>query len=180
MEMVSYAGTTGGTQTITVTIGDKSGSVSIELVAGTVYIDGDAFALANYMDFRPAKAAAEAGKWMSMNSTNPDFSAVASGLTVRSTMTQLAMEKLKPAVTAASVGGTEVTGIEGMSVASPGNPAYPVTLYVQANGDPLPVELVASSAGLTATMKFTRWDVPEVVSAPSDAVAFSSSWLATT
>jgi hypothetical protein len=64
-----------------------------------------------------ARAASHAAnRWLSVTSTNVDFSAVAAGLTVNSTTSELEMTGRLSAVPQTSVSASLADGVKGMSV----------------------------------------------------------------
>jgi len=171
------AGKSVGEQLITLHEGSSSGRVTIVLVDQIAYLRGNAFALRSYMDFTTAAATQEAGRWLAMRNTVPDYQAVAAGLTVASTVAQLEMTGKLSWGPSRLIGGHRATGIRGSTVPSAIAPAFSQVLYVRATGTPLIVEAVQTYKGQTGDISFGPWIAPPVARAPSGAVPFASSWL---
>ena len=66
--LTTKAGRQDGVQSINFRLGAKNGRVSIILVGTTVYINGNAFGLQQYLGFSTGAAQREAGHWLSKKS----------------------------------------------------------------------------------------------------------------
>ncbi len=93
--LTTKAGRQDGVQSINFRLGAKNGRVSIILVGTTVYINGNAFGLQQYLGFSTGAAQREAGHWLSIEEPDASlvnvYEAVAAGLTVSTTVSELAM-----------------------------------------------------------------------------------------
>jgi hypothetical protein len=172
------AGNSLGVQQVAFADGKSKGDVEVQLVDRTAYVRGDVVALVGFMGFKTAEAPKVANQWIAIPSGAPDYQTITDGLTVASTMSELAMSssglKLGPDRT---VDGSNALALEGRTVATPSAPATPQTLYVAASGRPLPIEAVQTAPVGKATVKILGWNVAIQVGVPSRALKFSASWL---
>jgi hypothetical protein len=179
---MTEAGNSLGVQQVAFADGTSKGDAVVQLVDRTAYVRGDVIALVGFLGFTTAEAPKVANKWIAITSGAPDYLTITAGLTVASTMDELAMTssglKLGPDRT---VDGSKALSLEGQTVATPTAPASGQTLYVAATGKPLPIEAVQSApvgkAVGKATVKILGWNAAIQVGVPSSALKFSASWL---
>jgi hypothetical protein len=148
----------GGRQTITLTDAGQSNTVVVELIAGNVYLRGDATILATYMGYPKATAKQLANKWVEIPKSNPEFAGVSSGITIASTLAEVTMTQSVTSHSAVTLDGEMVDVLKGMSVKSAQNPSAKETLYFSAANKPLPIEVTENYQGSLATMVFSHWN----------------------
>ncbi len=175
--ITTNAGADKGGQSVTVVKGGSHGEITVDLVGDTAYVNGDSFALSNYMGFTTKAASDEANRWVAVPHSNPDFSVAAAGLTVASTTSELELTGPITSLADSVVLGQKVVGLEGKSVPHAGQPESMLVLYVKAQGVPLPVEAKATYQGVTSMIVLGHWNERVVVKAPSGATPFQTSWL---
>jgi hypothetical protein len=147
-------------------------NASIVVIGKTTYIEGSAGGLSQYFSYPTTVAIELAGFWISYGPKDPGYSVISSGVTLSAALGQLrptsALRKLGPSV----VDGKPVFGVSGTEGADS------VTLYVSANGDPLPVAATetsgTSSSSTVATISTSDWHERLALRPPSHSVAISS------
>jgi hypothetical protein len=185
------AGTTSGTAwtTYTVSNGTKSSKFHGQVVLsnGTVFFKGDAGAWYFEMSIMGGPGITQANRWVAISSkctsgTRQEcklFQRLASGLTVRTAMSPVAMTGPLSLLPPTTVLGQRVVGIRGTTAKGIRTPAVPEVVYVREGGTPLPVEAVqaalSNSAG-TWTFRF-EWAKVSPVGPPSPSVPFNPRWL---
>jgi hypothetical protein len=163
-EHVDYVGDVGltqGTQQITVHVGGEQGRVTVIVSGRHAWVRGEAFALAEFLDFPGSVASKDANRWIAVPA--PDYASVAADVTLGSALDTL---KLSGSLTVASsrrLAGTAVVGITGASEASDGER---LTLYTNATGKPLPV----AEIGVGQSVVYSRWDEAISITVPTKAV----------
>lgn len=179
--LTTEAGLHDGKQQVNFTMGKQQGHISIILVGTTVYIDGDAFGLEQYLGFESSAAQKEAGHWLSI--AEPDatlvtiFQTVAAGLTVNTTVSELDMSGPLSETAVQKISGTHAVGVRGTTLATSEAPPTPQVLYVKATGEHLPVEAVQHLKDETSSEVLGPWGKPPSVHAPKGAVPFQVTWL---
>jgi hypothetical protein len=179
--LTTKAGRHDGLQTITFRIGAKEGQVSIILVRTTVYIQGNVFGLEQYLGFSTSAAEKEAGHWLSI--AEPDatlvtiFETVAAGLTVGTTVSELAMSGPMTETATKTVAGQHVVGIRGTTLPDSEAPSTPQVLYVKSTGEHLPVEAVQVLKSETSSEVLGPWGQAPQAHVPAGAVPFQVGWL---
>jgi hypothetical protein len=179
--LTTKAGRQDGVQSINFRIGAKAGQVSIILVGTTVYLQGNVFGLQQYLGFSASAAQKETGHWLSI--AEPDatlvtiFETVAAGLTVSSTVSELAMSGPLTETAAKKVSGQNVVGIRGTTLPDSETPSTPQVLYVKSTGEHLPVEAVQLYKTETSSEVLGPWGQAPPAHAPAGAVPFQVSWL---
>jgi hypothetical protein len=71
-----------GIQRITYTHAGQTGHVTVLVTPGTAYVNGDTFALTSYMGYGPDAASAYSGRWIEIPSSDHDYNAVSSDVTM--------------------------------------------------------------------------------------------------
>lgn len=161
------AATDRGIQQITYRKLGRVGHATVLVVAGTAYMRGDEFTLANYMRIPPSAAATWAGRWLSLAQSAPDFSAVAAAVRLGSTLDELKMPQPFRDIGTSTQQGRRVVGIE--SHFRRAGHAVSETLYIDLARS-LPVEQFARSGGITFQAAFSRWNEAVSVSPPPSAI----------
>ncbi len=173
---VCDVGLTRGLQRIIYRKGGSIGRVTVLVAAQTAYIRGDAFTLVNYMGFKAAPSAKYAGVWVRIPHTDRDYSTVAAGVTLSSTMAELKPTGPLSRVPDTRIGGQRVVGVR--ATASTARGAVVVTLYARAAGSPLPVkEVVRRADNARFTVTLSNWSEPIRLVIPSKAVPISKTGL---
>jgi hypothetical protein len=91
LDLVTDAATNSGTQTVTFTVSGSTGHAEELLVGGNAYIKGDQIGLSVIAGFTPTASIKEADRWIEVAPSSSAFASVVAGLTVHSTMSELAM-----------------------------------------------------------------------------------------
>ena len=179
--LTTKAGKHDGLQSINFHVGTKDGQISIILVGTTVYIRGNAFGLQQYMGFSATAAQKEAGRWVSV--AEPDatlvtiYEAVAAGLTVSSTVSELAMTGPLTQTAVKTVAGQHVIGIRGTTLVNSEAPSTPQVLYLKSTGEHLPVEAVQNYKDEASSELLGPWGRAPSAQAPTGAVPLQVGWL---
>lgn len=170
-----------GVQTITARTAGHTGQIKAVLTGGSAYFKADDFGL-QVFDFSTSAAKAEAGKWISLRpsvtSQAAEYQVVAAGLTVASTVTEIALTGPLSETTPTSVAGVAVVGIKGDAPSVGSMPAGTTeVLYVRTSGTPLPVKAVQTYHGDSSTVVFSHWGSVPAVPKPASSVPFEPGWL---
>jgi hypothetical protein len=162
----------GGSQDITISGG---GQMTVLVVAGVGYVDGNAAALQGFLGLPAATAAQLAGQWISFTPGDPDYQQVVAGVTTSSVLGEVTPVGALTATGPATVDGQSVVGVRGAAPASANMPAgSKITLYVAASGRPLPVGVLEGSGSDQTDITLSRWGERVSVAAPSHAVPLPS------
>ena len=156
----------GGRQTITLTAAGKSNSVIVELIAGNVYVKGNAAILVSYMGFPKATAKRLANHWLEFGKSTSGFAQLSAGLTIASVLSQTTMTQSVKSSAAVSLRGEMVDVLKGTLVKTAQSPAAAETLYFSTGSRPLPVEITQLYQGSLATVVFDHWDETVVLVTP--------------
>jgi hypothetical protein len=169
LSMVNDIGTSDGRQVV-----DANGAEATVIVLGpAAYIQGDVDAINNYFALSIADPQQVAGKWLSLEPSDPNYSAVTAAVTLRTDFSSLIEGPFtKGQVT--TVAGQQAIPLFGHSPAEPGNPSMPVTIYVTATGKVLPIEFHASYQGTTETASWSAWGRTVSLVAPPNPIPESS------
>jgi hypothetical protein len=175
---LSHAGRLDGTEVITGYRGPKRVLMSLVVIGPQAYAWGNAGALETLLGFKVRAAAKEAGRWISVpqSTFGRAYGTIAAGLTVSSATQALDLVGKLSLLPEQVVAGQVVIGVRGTSLAF-GAPGAQ-TVYIRANGLPLPVEMVEGYQGVSETMTFGQWGQPPVAKAPLAPVMAQQSWLA--
>jgi hypothetical protein len=171
--MVSDIATDRGIQRITFRQGGRTGHVTVMVVSNTAYIRGDAFALHGYMGFPAVDAAGYANKWIAIPHTSSGYASVASGVRLASAIDELTQLGPFTRASATMRHGQKVVGIK--SIRSSAGELTRVTIYVQARGADLPVEIEAHRGANHFSATYGRWNEPVNVHAPAHVVHLANS-----
>lgn len=161
-------------------LGRKTERLAILHIGQRAYLRGNEVALSGLLGFKAAAAKEEADRWISMTpSAGMLFIDVTSGCsltTITSTLQQMFYAATLELLRATTVHGEDAWGIQATSTVS-GTPITQ-TLYVAANGAPLPVELIATVQSELVVLVFGPWGQPPGAKAPKHAVPFVNTWVA--
>lgn len=163
---VTDAGASAGRQTITLTRQGYSNTVTAELIAGKLYVKGDATILVTYMGFSKSVANELANSWFEITKRSSYFAQVAQGLTISTGMAEVTMTKTVSAGSPSTLSGVKVDVLKGTSVKSALESAYPETMYFSTTSKPLPVEVTQLVSGHLGTLKFSQWNEKISLTAP--------------
>lgn len=170
LKMSNDVGTSRGRQLITI----DGAHATVLLVGGVAYIQGDAAALTNYFGFPSSDSTKEAGKWISVKSSDSGFSNVTGAVTLRSDFGQVPLSGKLTKAPITEIDGQSVIPIRGSLAGQSGSASIPGTLYVTAKGEVLPVELQASGKPGSETVTWNNWGKNVQLTVPTGAVPISS------
>jgi hypothetical protein len=158
----------GGQQDITMPGGGK---MTVVVVSGVGYVDGNAVALNEFLSFPALTATQLAGRWISFTSHDPDYQEVVNGVTTGSVLGEIDPVGKLVKTPPQTVDGQVVVGVRGPAPASSQMPkGSTITLYVAATGRPLPVSCQEGSGSNVTDFTLSRWGEHVSVSAPTQAV----------
>lgn len=163
---VTDAGRTSGRQSITLSQGGKSNTILAELVAGALYVKGNADILTTYLALSQANANELAGQWFGIPKSSGYYAQIAEGLTISTGLAEVTMTLTVKTGPAATVAGVKVDVLKGTSVKSAVAPSFAETMYYSTAKRPLPVEVTQSVQGSIGKLLFSNWDEKVVVVAP--------------
>ena len=170
-------GRTEGRQVLT---GGSQGNATLLVLPGAAYLRGDAAFLRNALGFTASAATQYASKWISFGPNDPGYQQLVAGDTIGSALTESTPSGSLALTPTRTIAGQQVVGVSGglpPAMARSGATGT-VVLYVSTTAPYLPVEVVESGALSgqhgTATISFSSWGEPIVVSAPPGAVPFAS------
>jgi hypothetical protein len=155
---VTDAGRSGGRQTVTLTNEGKSNTIIAELIAGALYVKGDATILTTYLGLSQATANQLAGQWFGIPQSSGYYAQVAQGLTISTGMAEVTMTRSVTSSPAVTIAGVKVTVLKGMSVKSALEASFKETLYFTTAKKPLPVEVTQSVQGSLGKIVFSHWN----------------------
>jgi hypothetical protein len=172
------AGSTSGSETLTVHNGKQTEHMSAEVVGKTGYVKGNTTGLQNILGLTAAQARKYAGQWLSFPMSDSNLAQLAAGLLKSQVATELAFSGPYSHASDATVNGQHAVGIKG-SVSTNTGSAVPEILYVPSSGKPLPIEEVTNpsvkghSSTIHGTVAFTNWGEHVAVQKPAHSVALS-------
>jgi hypothetical protein len=173
---------TEGTQTVVANVNGQTGHVTVVLVGGSAYFEGDEPGLAAFMGLPQTIAVKYANQWISLSPSDTGFSAVASGLTTSSALLQIPISKPLSLRGMSEKSGRRVLAIGGFASGTPEGSTKKVTiparLYVEVKGRSLPVLYTANrtvdNQKESASVSFSGWGDPISVTTPAGAVPIAS------
>jgi hypothetical protein len=172
------AGTSSGSEMLTIHNGKITEHMSAEVVGKTGYVKGNAAGLQNILGLTAAQSRKYAGKWLSFPMSNSNLAQLAAGLLKSQVATELSFSGPFTRATDATVNGQNAKGIKG-SVSTNTGSSVPEILYVPATGKPLPIEEVTNpgakvhSSTIHGTVSFSNWGQQVAVTAPAHAISLS-------
>jgi hypothetical protein len=173
---------TEGEQTVVANVNGQVGHVTVMLVGGSAYFEGDEPGLATFMGLPQSIAVKYANQWVSLSPSDTGFSAVASGLTTSSALLQIPISKPLSLRGMSEKSGRRVLAIAGFASGAPEGSTkkstIPVRLYIEAKGRSLPVLYTANRTvdkqKESASVSFSGWGEPISVTTPLGAVPIGS------
>jgi hypothetical protein len=163
---VTDAGRSAGRQSITLTKLGYANTVKIELIAGKLYVKGDASILTSYLALPQATANELAGQWFGIPKSSGYYAQVADGMTISTALAEVTMTNAVASEPAVMLDGALVDVLKGTSVKSTLEPSFDESLFVSTAKRPLPVEVTQVVQGSLGTIVFSHWDEMIVLSAP--------------
>ncbi len=168
-------GVKSGTQTLTLTQGKTTEHMTVVAVGSTGYVSGNTTALKDVIGLPSATANKYAGKWVSFDATNQQYSELVAGLLDSQVAGELKMSGPFHYGATKTINGKSAIAVVGSVSDSSGN-SVSSTLWVAASGPPLPIEQTtgASSKGAIAgTVTFTKWGQKVAQKAPAHPTAIT-------
>jgi hypothetical protein len=164
-----------GQQTIVNHENGEVGHVTVSLVGGSVYFEGDEAGLAGFMGLPAPLASQYVGQWISLTKADKGFSTTVAGLTTSSALSQIQMPKSLSLHGTSGMLGHRVLAIGGThSAIQPGSTdkaLISVRLYVDTTGKPLPVlytgHATVGKKKVAQSISFSAWGAEVNVTAPA-------------
>ena len=166
-----------GIQRITFTADGSTGHVTVLVIGGTAYVEGDSFALVNYLGYKPDAATAYAGQWIAIPAADPDFDAVADDVTLLTAVEDLAVPNPLHLAPRRVIGGKATLGVTGTKRATGNAAAITESLYGRAKGLPLPVEEDIVQGAYSAKVTLGHWNEHLDLAAPAASTPISATGL---
>ena len=172
------AGTTSGSESITIHNGKSTELMDAEVVGTNGYVKGNTTGLEDILSLTPTQARKYQGQWLSFPMSNSNLAQLVGGLLKSQVATELGFSGPFTHVADAIVNGQNAIGIRG-SVSTSNGTSVPEVLYVPSSGKPLPIEEVtnpgANVHATTAhgTVSFSNWGEHVEVPAPAHSVPLS-------
>ncbi len=175
-EHLSVSGNDGsqsGTEAMSLKQGSKSESVAGRYVGGAVYFKANNAGLKSYLGVKTSDLAKYANHWLSLSSSDPEFTDAAGSMTVATTLREVSVSNPTLAKGTKTVDGVKVKVLHGTPAAGTSTTDSTATLYVTASGAPLPISY--SESGETQGHKasgqitFSHWNKHFTVAAPKGA-----------
>jgi hypothetical protein len=166
------AGTSSGSQSLTIRNGKFTEHMNAEVVGKTGYVNGNSAGLHNIIGLTNAQAKKYAGKWLSFPMSNAALAQLVAGLLRSQVATELGFGGPYIFAGNATVNGQKAKGIQG-SVSTPNGGSVPEVLYVPATGKPLPIKEVTNPGGkahssfVHGAVTFSNWGEHVSVTAPT-------------
>jgi len=169
---VQYTGDatpTGGRQVLTI---GQAGQVTILLINGIGYVQGNVQGLEGFASGLPAQQAAQfAGQWIEIRPGqklgSASFSDVTGGISLPSIASSIALSGTPSLLTPTTIGGQAVDGLQGTPSAADGVPAPATAALYVAQSTRLPVLLRIQSPSYTGQITFSDWHEPVNLTAPA-------------
>jgi hypothetical protein len=155
---VTDSGSSEGRQTITLTGSGKSNTMITELIAGYLYVKGDAAILTSYLALSQGNANELAGQWFGIPKSSGYYGEVAQGLTLKTGMSEVTMTSAVKSAPDTTINGVKVEALKGHSVKTSLEASFKEALYFTIAKKPLPVEVTQSVQGSLGTITFSHWN----------------------
>lgn len=178
LQQVGDAGSTSGSESVTIRNGKSTEHMDAEVVGKTGYVKGNTTALREILVLTAAQARKYQGQWLSFPMSNTNLAQLVGGLLKSQVATELGFSGPYTHVANATVNGQSAIGIKG-SVATSNGASVPEILYVPSTGKRLPIAEVtnpgtkASSSTFHGTVSFSNWGEQVAVPAPAHSVPLS-------
>jgi hypothetical protein len=155
---ITDAGRSEGRQTIALTSGGKTNTLTSELIGGQLFVKGDAAILTSYLALSQGNANELAGQWFGIPKSSGYYAEVAQGLTLSTGITEVTMTSSVKSAPNTTINGAKVEVLKGMSVKSSLEASFKEALYFTVAKKPLPVEVTQSVQGSVGTIAFSHWN----------------------
>jgi hypothetical protein len=170
LKMVNDIGTNAGRQEITLSDGAAAEVIAFD-AQGKAYIKGNKIGLKNYFGFPTSAAAKYSEKWMAANPSDHAWENIAGNTTLQSDFgTNLAIVHPRLNAKIVKINGVGTYEISGRVAPSANGPAASINLYVSDKGTVLPIRLIESAKGISATVNWSGWGESLSLSAPRKSV----------
>jgi hypothetical protein len=163
-------GTSSGRQVID----DNGGHMTVLVINGDAWVEGDTEALEHDLDAPSQDATELAGHWLSIPPSNQLFGPVSDAVTLQSDFKQDRISGPLKQAREVRINGTPAIPITGTLSNAPHHERVTATLYVSTGDQPLPIEFRASGHGLSTVTRWTDWGHAVLLGAPSGAVSLGS------
>jgi hypothetical protein len=160
-------GTSSGRQVID----DNGGRMTVLVVGGTTYVQGDAKALHNDLGAPSQDASQLAGHWLSIPPGNQLYGPVSDAVTLASDFQQARLKGPLKEGRQMRIDGRTTVPITGTFSGTPNHERITATIYVSTGSQPLPIEYRGSGHGVSAQTRWTSWGRPVLLNPPPDAVS---------
>lgn len=164
---ITDAGRTSGRQSITLTQNGKSNTILAELVAGALYVKGNATILTTYLALSQEYANELAGQWFGIPKGSGYYAQISEGLTISTGLAEVMMTAPVTDGPATTFTGVKVDVLKGKSVKSAVAPSFAESMYYSITKRPLPVEVTQSVQGSIGKILFSHWNENIVIVAPT-------------
>jgi hypothetical protein len=168
--MVNDIGTSNGRQDITID-GDHG---EVILLNHTAYISGQVKTLENYFGVPTKDATKLKGKWLSVPSSDAEYSVISAALTLASDFKDTDISGPFKEGTSVTVAGQKAIPISGFIQGSSTSAKIAATMYISTGGTPLPLKIVASNKTVSTTTTWSSWGHSVSLKAPSNPVKAAS------
>jgi hypothetical protein len=173
---VGHVGAAGGTLTLSAHLGGQDWAMVLELIGPRLYVLANTPALEQLWGFKESDAKSESAKWFYVPTSQTYlYDTFSVGLTLATATAQVNMVGALNVLPQRTLLGQNVVGIH--QVTQGGIITQNETVYVRANGSPLPVEGVITVEGITIKVIYSNWGQAPVIVVPTGAVAFNKNWL---
>jgi hypothetical protein len=173
---VGNAGRADGTETIEAHLGAQTWNVALVLLGPRIYVLANSYPLEQIVGLKVSAAKSESDTWFYVPSSDTYlYDTLADGLTVQTATGALNLVGTPTILRGQTVMGQPVIGLR--QVSPQGIITFTQTVYVRANGAPLPVEVQNSYAGVAESVIFGDWGQAPLAAAPNGAVPFKKGWL---
>jgi hypothetical protein len=168
-------GVRSGTQTLTLKQGSTLEHMTVVAVGSTGYVNGNTTALKDVMGLSSATAKKYAGKWVSFDPSQQQYSELVAGLLNSQVADELKMSGPFHYGATKTVDGKQAIAIVG-AVSDDSGDSVPSTLYVAASGPPFPIEQTTGASSkqtIAGSVSFTKWGEKVTQKAPAHATSVS-------
>jgi hypothetical protein len=162
-------GVKSGTQTLTLQQGKTVEHMTVVAVGSAGYVNGNSTALKDVLGLTSTDAKKYAGKWVSFNATNQQYSELVAGLLDSQVGGELKMNGPFHYGATKTIDGKSAIAVVGSVSDNSGN-SVTSTLWVAASGPPLPIEQTtgtSSKGSIAGTVTFTKWGQKVAQKAPA-------------
>ena len=178
LQQAGDAGTTSGSESLTVRNGKQTERMSAEVIGKTGYVKGNPTGLRNILALSSAQARKYQGQWLSFPMSNSNLAQLVAGLLKSQVATELSFSGPFTFAADATINGQRARAIKG-SVSTSNGSSVSEILYVPATGKPLPIQEVtnpgakAQTSTIHGTVTFSNWGEQVDVPPPAHSVPLS-------